>query len=239
MSEQSPPAARTTATTPAAVLWDLDGTLVNTEPYWMTAETELVAEHGLTWTYQDGLTLVGRPLLEAAGMIAAHGVPLAPEQIVERLVGRLVEHLHDAVPWQPGARELLAALREAGIPCALVTMSYRVLAEAIVEASPAGTFEVVVCGDEVTHGKPHPEPYLRAAEQLGVDPAACVAVEDSRPGIASALASGARTVGVQVVVPVEPAPGLTRIASLEQLDVDTLARIASGETLDLLDGAAG
>jgi len=238
VSEQSSETTAAATTTPAAVLWDLDGTLVNTEPYWMTAETELVAEHGLTWTYQDGLGLVGRPLLESASLIAAHGVSLAPEVIVERLVGRLVEHLHDAVPWQPGARELLTALRDAGIPCALVTMSYRVLAEAVVEAAPAGTFQVVVCGDEVTHGKPHPEPYLRAAEQLGVAPAACVAVEDSRPGIASALASGARTVGVQVVVPVEPAPGLTRIASLEQLDVDRLRAIAAGETLDLLDAAA-
>ncbi len=239
MSEQSRPGDRAAITTPAAVLWDLDGTLVNTEPYWMTAETELVAEHGLTWTYQDGLNLVGRPLLESARLIAAHGVPLAPEEIVARLVARLVEHLRDAVPWQPGARELLAALRDAQIPCALVTMSYRVLAEAIVEASPPGTFQVVVCGDEVTHGKPHPEPYLRAAEQLGVDIAACVAVEDSRPGIASALASGARTVGVQVVVPVVPAPGLSRVASLEQLDVDRVRAIAGGRTLDLLEGAAG
>jgi HAD superfamily hydrolase (TIGR01509 family) len=219
---------------PDAVLWDLDGTLVNSEPYWMAAETELVAEHGGTWTYEDGVALVGLPLLTAARILADHGVPLAPEEIVEHLVGQVADRLRDAVPWQPGALEILAALADAGVPCALVTMSYRVLADAVTAAAPAGLFRVVVCGDEVTHGKPHPEPYLRAAELLGVDVTRCVAVEDSRPGIASALASGARTVGVEVVVPVEPAPGLSRVASLEQLGVDSLRAVVAGQVLDLL-----
>jgi HAD superfamily hydrolase (TIGR01509 family) len=216
------------------VLWDLDGTLVNSEPYWMAAEAELVAEHGGQWSYEDGVRLVGRPLLEAAGLIAAHGVDLEPSAIVERLVGDVSRRLREAVPWQPGALELLTALRDAGVPCALVTMSYRVLADAVTSAAAPGLFAAVVCGDEVTHGKPHPEPYLRAAQLLSVDIERCVAVEDSRPGIGSALTSGARTIGVQVVVPVEPAPGLSRVASLEQLDLDAVRSVASGRVLDLL-----
>lgn len=219
---------------PAAVLWDLDGTLVNSEPYWMAAERELVAAHGGTWTYEDGLSLVGSDLRTSATIIAERGgVPLAPEVIVDHLVSRVAAQLAESVPWQPGARELLTALHSAGVPNALVTMSYRVLADAVVAGAP-GLFDVVVCGDEVTHGKPHPEPYLRAAQLLGVDVTACVAVEDSRPGIASALASGARTVGVQVVVPVAPAPGLSRVASLEQLDLDAVRAVGAGSVLDLL-----
>lgn len=219
---------------PQAVLWDLDGTLVNSEPYWMAAETELVAAHGGSWSYEDGLALVGRPLLESARIIAERGpVPLPAATIVDHLVAGVAARLAAAVPWQPGARELLADLRAAGVPCAMVTMSYRVLAEAVTAGAP-GLFDVLVCGDEVTHGKPHPEPYLRAAQALGVDVARCVAVEDSRPGIASALASGARTVGVEVVVPVEPAPGLSRVASLTQLDLDALRAVVAGEVIDRL-----
>ncbi|PJI85490.1 HAD family hydrolase [Luteimicrobium subarcticum] len=237
-SESLTDPARTTPAPPrrlAAVLWDLDGTLVDSEPYWIEAETELVAEHGGTWTHDDALGLVGRPLLEAATILAERGpVPLAPGQIVERLVGRMVAHLRAAVPWQPGAWDLLHAVRAAGVPQALVTMSYRVLADAVVDALPAGTFDAVVCGDEVERGKPDPEAYLTAASLLGVDPADCVAVEDSPGGIRSALASGARTVGVQVVVPVEPRPALTRLAALTQLDLDLLSRVASGEVVDLL-----
>jgi HAD superfamily hydrolase (TIGR01509 family) len=219
---------------PEAVLWDMDGTLVNSEPYWMAAETELFSEHGLRWTYEDGLHLVGRSLLEAAGIMASRGVPLAPEAIVAHLLGKVVTAMRADVPWQPGALELLTGLRDAGIPCALVTMSYRILAETVTQVAPENSFELVVSGDEVTHGKPHPEPYLRAAELLGVDISRCVAIEDSRPGIASALASGARTIGVEAIVPVEPAPQLSRVASLAQLDVQAIRAIAGGEVLDLL-----
>jgi beta-phosphoglucomutase-like phosphatase (HAD superfamily) len=98
--------------------------------------------------------------------------------------------------------------------------------------APEGTFATIVAGDEVTHGKPHPEPYLTAAERLGVAPADCVAVEDSPVGIASALASGARTLGVEAVVPVEERPGLSRLRTLDGAGLDLLARLAAGELVD-------
>lgn len=211
----------------------MDGTLVDTEPYWMAAERELVGSFGLTWTADDAARMIGLPLLAAAEVLQDHGVDLAAEAIVDRMLGQVVDRVRAAVPWQPGARDLLAALAAAGVPSALVTMSYRALSDAVLAAAP-GAFATVVPGDEVTHGKPHPEPYLTAAARLGVDPAACVALEDSPPGIASALASGARTIGVQHIVPVPPRPGLSRVDSLERLDLAVLARIHAGETVDLV-----
>jgi HAD superfamily hydrolase (TIGR01509 family) len=219
---------------PAAVLWDMDGTLVDTEPYWLQAEAALVGEFGRAWTEADQQRMIGMPLLGAADVfIADYGVTLPREEIVARLLGHVVSRVREHVPWQPGARELLERLRAAGVPCALVTMSYRALTDAVLEGAP-GAFDVVVPGDEVTHGKPHPEPYLVAAARLGVDPAACVAIEDSPPGIGSAMASGARTIGVQHIVAVEPRPGLSRVRSLEQVDLATLARVVDGQTIDLL-----
>lgn len=236
-ARQQPPAAAPDRL-PAAVLWDMDGTLVDTEPAWMQAEADLVTEHGLTWTAADAARMIGMPLLGAAEVLIAHGVDAPAEAIVERLLGQVVAHVHAEVPWQPGALELLTALQAAGVPCALVTMSYRALTDAVLASAPAGAFTAVVPGDEVTHGKPHPEPYLTAAARLGVDVRACVALEDSPPGIGSALASGARTIGIKHIVDVEPRPGLSRISSLEQVDLGFLCRVVGGETLDLLAAPA-
>ncbi|MCL3861896.1 HAD family phosphatase [Actinotalea sp. K2] len=223
-----------TGTLPAAVLWDMDGTLVDTEPSWMAAEAALVGEHGGEWTEHDALQMIGLPLPAAAKILQGHGVDLPVEVITERLVDGVSEAISRHVEWQPGALELLVALRHAGVPCALVTMSYRRLAATVVAAAPQGSFAAVVTGDEVTFGKPHPEPYLRAAQMLGVDVRECVAIEDSPPGIGSALAAGASTLGVEHIAPVVAAPGLSRVGSLAEIDLGDLARIASGEVIDLL-----
>lgn len=223
---------------PAAVLWDMDGTLVDTEPAWMGAEAALVEEFGGVWTHEDALQMIGMPLLPAATILQAHGVDLPVDVIGERLVASVVAAVGRHLDWQPGALELLGALRDAGVPCALVTMSYREFADAVLTQGPAGAFDVVVTGDEVTHGKPHPEPYLRAAELLGVDVTRCVAIEDSPPGIASALASGARTLGVQHIAPVEAQPGLSRAGTLAGIGLDELRAIVRGDVLDRLDAPA-
>ncbi|MET4223813.1 HAD superfamily hydrolase (TIGR01509 family) [Oerskovia enterophila] len=221
---------------PQAVLWDMDGTLVDTEPYWIAAEHELVEAHGGTWSHEQALQMVGNPLTESATILQGAGVDLPSEQIIDFLISRVIEQVRVEVPWQPGARELLAELRERGVPCALVTMSYRSLAEPVVGMTPPGSFETLVCGDEVTHGKPHPEPYLVAAERLGVDVTRCVAIEDSPTGIGSAQAAGAATLGVEAVVPVPVLPGLSRTPSLALVDVDMLSRILAGDVVDLMEG---
>ncbi|WP_024288580.1 HAD family phosphatase [Cellulomonas sp. KRMCY2] len=224
---------------PDAVLWDMDGTLVDTEPSWMGAERGLVEEFGGRWTAQDAERMIGLPLPAAAQILQDHGVDLPIEAIGVRLVDGVIAAVGRRLDWQPGALELLAALREAAVPCALVTMSYRRFAQAVLYQGPPEAFDAVVTGDEITHPKPHPEPYLRAAELLGVDIRRCVAIEDSPPGLASALASGARTLGVQHIVPVERRPGLSRVSSLVDIGLGELRRIASGEVLDLLDATAG
>jgi HAD superfamily hydrolase (TIGR01509 family) len=213
-------------TEPAAVLWDMDGTLVDTEPYWMDAEHELVALHRGTWTAADAHSIVGFDLVDAGRELQARGgVDLEPTEIASWLLERVVARLAEGLPWRPGVPELLAECAAAGVPCAMVTMSWRRLADAVIAAAPPGSFAVSITGDEVHHGKPHPEPYLAAAAALGVDPRACVAIEDSPTGVASALAAGCVTLGVPHVVPVPAAAGLTVVDSLAGIDLATLRRL--------------
>ena len=211
---------------PAAVLWDMDGTLVDTEPYWFATEFELVAEFGGTWTDADAHSLVGFDLLASAHELRTRGgVQLEPVALVERLIDGVIARVADELPWRPGAPELLAECVAAGVPCVLVTMSWRRLADALIAAAPAGSFVASVTGDEVSNGKPHPEPYLAAAAKLGVDPADCVAIEDSPTGVASALAAGCATLGVPHVVPVAAASELTLVDSLVGVGLSDLRRL--------------
>ena len=189
--------------TPAAVLWDMDGTLVDTEPYWIATEFAMAERHGGTWSTEHALNLVGRALLDSGAYIQRHmGIDRTPDQIVEELLDGVVELVRQEVPWRPGARELLAELRGAGVPCALVTMSWTRFVEPILAHLADDTFASIVTGDRVEHGKPHPEPYLRAAADLGVEPADCLAIEDSDPGATSAAAAGCVVLCVPHHVPV-------------------------------------
>ncbi|WP_342670840.1 HAD family phosphatase [Microbacterium sp. K24] len=186
---------------PRAVLWDMDGTLVDTEPYWMAAETSLVESFGGTWTHEDALQLVGSGLIDSAIILQNAGVVMEPEAIVSHLTDVVQESLRtQGVPFRPGARELLAELRQAGIPTGLVTMSLRRMALSVVDLIDFEAFDIVVAGDDVDNPKPHPEPYLQAAALLDVDIADVVVIEDSPTGVRAGLASGARTIGVPHIV---------------------------------------
>ena len=181
----------------------MDGTLVDTEPYWIETEFNLVAEFGGTWSMEHALNLVGNDLLVSGAYIREHGgVDLDPAEIVDRLLDGVVAKVREQVPWRPGARELLTELNLAGVPCALVTMSWQRFVAPILEALPPGTFATVVTGDRVELGKPHPEPYLLAAAELGVDPSDCLAIEDSNTGAKSAQAAGCTVLVVPNHVPV-------------------------------------
>jgi HAD superfamily hydrolase (TIGR01509 family) len=191
-------------------------------------EQRLVEAHGGTWSSEHAVKLVGNELMTSARYIREHGgVDLPPEEIVDVLLDGVVARIERDVPWRPGARELLAALRSQGVPCALVTMSYERFVAPVLAALPKGTFDVVVTGDSVSPGKPHPEPYLHAARLLGVDPRACLAIEDSNTGARSAEAAGCIVVVVENNVPVAPGERrvfLDTLAGVEPSDLAELAR---------------
>ena len=225
---------------PAAVLWDMDGTLIDTEPYWLQAEHELVDRYGGTWNDEHARALVGHDLMDSARYIRRHGpVPLEPEAIVELLLQSVVAALGSHVPWRPGAQELLVELGAAGVPCALVTMSWTSLAETFLASVPTDTFDVVVTGDRVSRGKPHADPYLQAVRMLEVDAERCVAIEDSPTGVASATSAGVPTLVVPHIVAVPGGPGRSFAGSLEDVDLETLGRIAAGELLRVPADAVG
>jgi HAD superfamily hydrolase (TIGR01509 family) len=189
---------------PAAVLWDMDGTLVDTEPYWIAAETPLVESYGGTWTHEQALQLVGLGLEDSARIFQAAGVRMGVREIVDHLTDRVMESLATTgVPFRPGARELLADLRSKGVKTALVTMSMGRMARSVAALAGDDVFDVVVAGDDVARPKPYPDAYLQACEALGVAPGDTVAIEDSPNGLRSALASGAVSLGVPLMVPLE------------------------------------
>lgn len=206
----------------------MDGTLVDTEPYWIDVERRLVEAHGGVWSSADAMNLVGNDLLVSGQYIHDHGVALPPEEIVELLLDGVVEHIRREVPWRPGARELLADLRAAGVPCALVTMSYERFVAPVLESLPAHTFDVVVTGDAVAYGKPHPEPYLHAARLLGVEPTDCLAIEDSNTGARSAEAAGCLVVVVENHVPVAPGERRVFLPTLVGVRSHDLASLEAG-----------
>ena len=215
-----------TSAAPAAVLFDMDGTLVDTEPYWMQAETELVTEHGGTWTHDDALVLVGSGLWESAKVFQQHGVDLDADTIVAALTRRVQEQLESqGVPWRPGAKELLLDIRERGVKTALVTMSIRDMAEQIVAQIPFPAFDVLVTGDEVARPKPYADPYLDAARKLGVLPQDCVAIEDSMNGLASAVAAGTVAIGVPHMIPLPASDEHTLWPTLQGVSFADLAEL--------------
>lgn len=179
-----------------AALWDMDGTMLDTERYWFDSEIELMREGGLTWTMADALGQVGSSIPATAAKLASRGLPGSTEDIAAELVARVGARMREQLPWQPGVLDLLAELKGHGVKLALVTMSARPLAEAAL-ASVQGIFEAVVTGDDVERPKPNPEPYERAMRALDVAPENCIAFEDSVPGMRAAWRSGAVTVAVR------------------------------------------
>lgn len=186
---------------PKAVLWDMDGTLIDSEPHWLKSERRLAEKLGGSWSEQDGLEMVGLSLTASTKLFAEKlGVDMSHEEILSELTASVSQSLEKEILWRPGAQELLRLLRKKGVKTALVTMSLRHMAKQVVDAIPFNAFDVIVAGDDVVHGKPHPEPYLKAASLLGVKPEECVAFEDSISGILSAEAAGTKAVGIPNVM---------------------------------------
>ncbi|WP_258058648.1 HAD family hydrolase [Rathayibacter rathayi] len=211
----------------AAVLWDMDGTLVDTEPYWMASEHALVSSFGGVWTHEDALGLVGSGLPDAARILQGKGVDLSVDAIIDRMTDEVIAQLAAGIPWRPGALELLRAVADAGVPQALVTMSISRMATAVVDRIPFVAFATVVGGDMVERSKPDPEAYLLAASTLEVDITACVAIEDSLTGLGAAVASGAAVIGVPHQLALDPAAAYTLWPTLAGRTVADLATVST------------
>lgn len=216
-----------------AVLWDMDGTIVDTEPYWIRAETALVESFGGRWSSAEAEALVGQALTHSASILQTAGVTLSVREIIDRLTGEVINQVRQEVPWRPGARELLQELRDEQIPCALVTMSESPLAREVVAALPAGTFQHLVTGEMVAKGKPHPEAYEHAVALLartipGLDKSRIVAIEDSLPGVTAAMAAGVVTLGVPHFLPIPAHPQRTDWPTLANRSVQDLSGLLTG-----------
>lgn len=211
---------------PKAVLWDMDGTLIDSEPYWMRSEGEFARRHNASWSEADGLSLVGLSLYDSSKIIKDRvGSNLDPEQIIDELTNDVRKQLREQIIWRPGAKELLMLLRRKGVKTALVTMSMHRMAKEVVDSIGFNAFDVIVAGDDVRFGKPHPEPYLKAAELLGVEPYECVAFEDSISGLKSAEAAGTKAVGIPNIVDLPMIPGRILWPSLEGITYSDLKRL--------------
>jgi HAD superfamily hydrolase (TIGR01509 family) len=211
---------------PAAVLWDMDGTLIDSEPHWLRSERQLAAEHNAYWTEEDGKGLVGMSLTASSKIFVEKlGLTLSTEEVIQQLTSSVSEGLKNEIIWRPGAKELLRELRRKGIKTALVTMSLRSMALQVVEAMGFDAFDVIVAGDDVIHGKPHAEPYLKAAELLGVKAEECVAFEDSISGILSAEAAGTKAVGIPNVMMIPARDGRILWETLEGKTIKDLRKL--------------
>lgn len=212
-----------------AVLWDMDGTLVDSEKLWDISMHALYARMGAVLTPEVRESTVGGSA-ETVMRIVYDDIGLDPDPVA---MAESADWLHDytgelfeqGLPWRPGAQEMLDSLTAAGIPMALVTNTRRELAERALNSIGRHYFSITVCGDEVENGKPAPDPYLRAAELLGVSTAHCLAVEDSVTGTASAEAAGCPVLVVPNDVEVPYGPHRRHVSSLTQLDVAELRAV--------------
>jgi HAD superfamily hydrolase (TIGR01509 family) len=195
---------------PAAVLFDMDGTLLDSEKLWDVALADLAAWLGGELSAAARDRMVGSSLGRSVAILHADlGVEADPESSGCYLTDRMAELLATDLVWRPGAEEFLVSVRDSGVPTALVTSTHRRLTDIALRSIGPEFFDVTVCGDEVERPKPHPDPYLKATRALGVEPAASVVIEDSPLGIAAAEAAGCVVVAVPSEVPIEPAPTRT------------------------------
>lgn len=207
----------------AAVLFDMDGLLVDTEPLWFEVETEVMSRLGGEWSTADQAKLVGGSLHATLDYVLGKALHPVPRDVLAdwMLDGMVAKVRRGPVTLRPGAAALLAEVKAAGVPHALVTSSERIIMEAVFAATGL-SFALTVCAEDVTRIKPDPEPYLLATKLLGVDPAASVVLEDSPNGVAAAEAAGCQAIAVPNVTPVPSAPGRIIISSLADLSLPKL-----------------
>ena len=215
-------------TPPLAVLWDYDGTLVDTQPIWLQVEQDIVASHGCVWTDEMAARVVGCSGTESAAMLASViGKPDVNVADLDTLRSSMVAQRVAAkdLVFLPGVEALLDSCFELGIPCVLVSASPRFVLDAGMSRMPSHWFSATISGDEISKQKPDPQGYLLAASLLGVRPEDCLVIEDSVPGCTAGRSSGAAVLAIPNMTPLDPCPGQVVRESLADVSVDDLAHI--------------
>lgn len=212
-----------------ALLLDMDGTLIDSEPLWHDRMRALARERGFAWTEEDCRWTTGRPMTEWAQRMVERGAGLEPRAMIDRVVAEVAEIVRGEVPWLPGSLALLERIVADGVPAALVTNAGAPNAQALVDAAPRGALRLAVSSDDGVASKPDPAPYLLAAERLGVDPARCIAFEDSGSGARSAVAAGAALWFLTTQQSEPPVAAERVLGTLADVDADELfARLERG-----------
>jgi HAD superfamily hydrolase (TIGR01509 family) len=204
----------------AAVVFDMDGLLLDTEELWHAAESELFRRHGAEFTREDQLRVIGTSFSTTAGYFAERlGWP--PErggELVDESVALMHEQVRRQVDARPGAVELVEQLRSTGVPVGLASNSHRFLVDdALATAGLSDAFDAIVTAEDVARPKPAPDIYLRACELLGVDPADALALEDSASGVAAAKAAGLTCIAVPTIAEIDVSAADRVVGSLEEL----------------------
>jgi len=213
----------------SAVFFDMDGLFVDSEPQWLLAETELMADYGYEWTSVDQNYCLGGPLTRVGKyMFDKSGNAESPEFFTRSIIEKMAVKLSAGAPVMPGALDLLKDLYENNIPTALVSASPRVLVDSVLKSVPTHTFSFSLSADDVTNSKPDPEAYLKAADNLKVSIENCLILEDSPTGVKAAISSGAFTIAVPHFIDITQKDRLRVISSLSELSFENL-RISYGQ----------
>ena len=207
----------------SAILFDMDGTLIDSEPLWLMAEAELMADFGYPWTSADQAECLGGPLDRVGRyMYKLAGHLKSPEFFTDSLISLMADKLRKGALLMDGGAELLQLCSDSNIPVALVTASPRVLVDAVLEHLPTHPFDISVSSGDVTRTKPDPEGYLKAADLLGVEITNCLILEDSLTGVTAAKASGGYVIAIPHLVDIHESERVRVVRSVRELDREKL-----------------
>lgn len=209
----------------SAILFDMDGTIIDSEPLWLQAEIQVMAELGCHWDEQDQINCLGGPMertekymQEKSGNVKPYGY--FGQRLNEVMKLKFVKDLELI----PNALELITKSKEAGLKTALVTASGRELMNSALTRFPESSFDIAISRDDVANSKPHPEPYLMAAEKLKVKITECLVLEDSMTGVRAGLDSGAQVVAISHIIPIANEKNLRVISNLSEITFKQLVQ---------------
>jgi HAD superfamily hydrolase (TIGR01509 family) len=207
----------------SAILFDMDGTLIDSEPLWLEAEIEIMEELGCNWDQQDQINCLGGPIDKTENYMQDRSNNIKPfGYFTKKLDDVMEKKLSTKLDLIPNALEIINECKRSELKIALVTASSGRLMRAVLKRFPVGIFDTVVSYDDVERSKPDPEPYLLAAKTLGVDITNCVVLEDSLTGVQSGLSAGAQVIGIPHLVKMPSNPNLRVVESLSEINMDRL-----------------